>query len=50
MKGTGQQIQDLRSIKIECVYENLFLESKLFCGVQDLEEHEYMIYIDVTRP
>lgn len=36
---TRQQIQDLRAIKIESVFENLFSESKLFYEAQDLEEH-----------
>ncbi|KAL4153701.1 hypothetical protein QTP88_001534 [Uroleucon formosanum] len=38
-KMTRQQIQDLRAMKTESVYENLFTETILFCEAQDLEEH-----------
>ncbi|XP_060855118.1 zinc finger MYM-type protein 1-like [Metopolophium dirhodum] len=40
IKVTRQQIQDLRAMKTESVYENLFTETKLFCEAQDLEEHD----------
>jgi len=40
IKVTRQQIQDLRAMKTESVYENLFSETKLFCEAHDLEEHD----------
>ncbi|XP_025192343.1 uncharacterized protein LOC112592491 [Melanaphis sacchari] len=40
IKVTRQQIQDLRAMKTESVYANLFTETKLFCEAQDLEEHD----------
>lgn len=40
IKVTRQQIQDLRAMKTESVYKNLFSETKLFCEAHDFEEHD----------
>lgn len=41
IKVTQQQIQDLRAMKTECVYDNLFSETKLFCEAQDFKNMVY---------
>jgi len=35
IKVTRLQIQNVRAMKTESVYENLFSETKLFCEAQD---------------
>jgi hypothetical protein len=35
IKATRQQIQDLRTMKTESVYKNLFSKTKLFCEAHD---------------